>query len=650
MSKYLVVDLETTMRSPISSESHFAWPDNRIVMGGLLKDDGTVYTTDNLLKGGLNTTYIHGLWNYIKEGAVIVGHNIKFDILYLLKQGWLMPKDFANVKIFDTQLCEYLLSAQQSTYPSLDDCATKYGGKVKDDAVRTFWEAGTPTEDIPEKILTEYLIGDLKNTEIVYKSQMELVKKRKMERLVAAQMLALRAVILMEYNGLKVDTGYIEKNIDTLQRTVDNESVLLRSSVAEFLPEDYGDWQWSSPRDVSNLFFGGEYKIVEKQLVGKYKNGKDKYKNTTVVKKMEGMNFDPTKRGSSKTKLGWFVTDDAVLKNIDNEESNRILTLRQLSKWKETYYQNMKDLTFLTGFVHPNLNMVSTKTGRLSCNKPNIQNQTTEGGIKNAYVSRFGDGGSLVEFDYSQLEMAGLAYVSGDRQLTEDINNGVDMHNELYKAMYGRYPTKEERKPFKRLSFGLVYGAGPTKLSEQAGCSVDDAKKFIKVFYNRYTGVAEFHKSIMEESDKKKQLIAEHTPKGFPRHAYLKRLPTGRMFVFKDYDNEWKGGVSFSPTELKNWPVQGFSTGDVVPFMVGVVTTALYKTDRFTDRVFPVMTVHDSILFDIVDTSLVDAVEFIKSVLSNTTDIFNKWFGTNLEVQLSTGCSIGKNWGNLKEI
>jgi DNA polymerase I-like protein with 3'-5' exonuclease and polymerase domains len=291
--------------------------------------------------------------------------------------------------------------------------------------------------------------------------------------------------------------------------------------------------------------------------------------------------------------------------------------------------------------------MVSTKTGRLSCNKPNIQNQTTEGGIKDAYVSRYGDDGVLVEFDYSQLEMAGLAFVSGDKQLTEDINNNIDMHNELYKGMYGRYPTKEERKPFKRLSFGLVYGAGAKTLSEQAGCSIEDSKKFIYVFYMRYVGVRKFHEDIQEEAKCKRRVIAEHTPKGFPRHAFLKKMPTGRMYIFKEYDNEWKREPSFSPTELKNWPVQGFSTGDVVPHMVGTVVKFIYTHD--VDAV-PIMTVHDSMLFDVPKNKLSDVVTTLRTILNSTTTLFNDFFGTSLDVKLSTGCSVGKTWGTLKEI
>jgi DNA polymerase I-like protein with 3'-5' exonuclease and polymerase domains len=309
----------------------------------------------------------------------------------------------------------------------------------------------------------------------------------------------------------------------------------------------------------------------------------------------------------------------------------------------------LKELLFPDNKVYPNINMVSTKTGRLSCNKPNVQNQTEEGGIKESYISRWGMNGALIEFDYQQLEMAGLAYVSGDKQLVYDINNGVDMHTELFKSMFGKTPTKEERKPFKRLSFGLVYGAGATTLAEQAGCSLSDSKRFIEVFYNRYRGVAAYHKGIIEEAEKGRKTTKHHTPKGMPQGAFLKRTNTGRMFLFKEYDNEWKKKPTFSPTELKNWPVQGFSTGDVVPHMLGVLSKHIYQ-NYYDNYYVPIMSVHDSILIDCHKDHVEQAIESVSSLLNQTSKLFNDHFGTSVPVKLSVGCSVGPNWGTMKGV
>jgi len=660
--EYTIVDLETTVRCPISSKGHPMWPDNQIVKVGIvavgLPDRPTrdTYISPNLVNGAGSVWATRAAeakdMFTLRLASLVVGHNIKFDLLYVLRNGWLSGKELMDLQLWDTQHVEYLLSAQQHTYPSLDDCSVKYGGSLKDDRIKEFWDNDIPTEHIPEEMLGEYLQHDLMNTEIVYLAQRKKVEAWGMTALVKSQMRALAAATLMEFNGMQIDRTYIVDKADDLAKRITIAEALL-SSYTEHISPEYGGWQWSSPKDVSALFFGTEYKVKAKELVGKYKNGKDKWKSVLTPHYLSGVcKKDPLKMGATANKLGYWTTDDVVLKNLAKEgfeAAQFILDLRMLSKQRETYFINLSNLCFPDGRIHANLNMCSTKTGRLSCNKPNIQNQTVEGGIKDAYVSRWGVDGVLVDFDYSQLEMAGLASVANDTQLAYDINHGIDMHNELYKGMYGRYPSKEERKKFKSLSFGLVYGAGSKTLAANADCSIADAKKFIEVFYSRYKGVAAWHKRMVEEANKERRLTKEHTPKGHPVGAFLKRMPTGRLYLFKEYDNDWKGEASFSPTELKNWPVQGFATGDIVPHMVGEVVQRIYAAGA-SSYALPIMTVHDSLVFDVKKTSLDKFIKACKIVLSNTTGCVEKHFSISLPVKLSVGCSTGPTWGTQSEV
>jgi DNA polymerase I-like protein with 3'-5' exonuclease and polymerase domains len=194
-----------------------------------------------------------------------------------------------------------------------------------------------------------------------------------------------------------------------------------------------------------------------------------------------------------------------------------------------------------------------------------------------------------------------------------------------------------------------VNGAGANALAPNAGSTLCDSKKFIKVFYSRYKGVALFHEAIIKESQDKRRITANKSPKGFPVGAYTKRMPTGRIYVFTEYDNDWKGGVSFSPTELKNWPVQGFATGDVVPHMVGHIVRCLYAT-ALRHNCKPIMTVHDSIVFDVHEKYVDKFVKACYNILKNTTPIIERHFSMELPVTLSVGCSVGKNWQDLEEV
>lgn len=651
--EYIVFDVESTLRGPDWNKGHPMWPDNRVVWAGSYHWTG-IGTHGLYLRGpyvdreGNDVSYIPPYFS-----GFTVGHNLKFDLLYALKNKWITPKELFERGVWDTQVVEYILSAQTHTYPSLDECAVKYGGVVKDDRIKEMWDAGVATEAIPAEMIRDYLEGDLKNTNIVFIEQLAKVMAWGLLPLVNSQMNALIAITVMEYNGMHVDLPYLRDNAARLGVEIAELEKGLSDFVAPHLEiaDIAGTWNWHSTKDVSLYLFGGTYTTREKELVGKYKNGKDKYKLMDKVHTVPSrILLSPEEYGATKNKLGYYTVDDTVLKNIGMHSTDLILKLRELSKQKETYYENLISMTFPSNHIHANINQAATKTGRLSCNKPNIQNQTGEGGIKKAYTSRFKEG-ILCEFDFNQLEVGGLALISGDEQLIKDINDGVDMHTELFKSMYGVSPSTGKRKVFKRLSFGLIYGAGPKTLAENAGCTIEEAKKFIRVFYDRYKGVAAYHVKVSREANDGKKLLKEHTKKGLPMHGYLSRTETGRMYLFKEYDNEWKGGVSFSPTELKNWRVQGFSTGDVVPHMLGVVVKYLcmYGHDKY---VVPIMTVHDSIEFD-VDRNFgncLNVVGEIRSLLNSTSEEVSKHFSMDIDVNFTVGFGCGKTWGDMKEI
>ncbi len=630
--------------------AHPMWPENHPVWMGTKLDDGDTHVVGPFvdIKGEFESPLVS---LKIDGPLLLIGQNIKFDILYLLKECVITVEQLASVKIWDTQLAEYLLSGQHSTYASLDDLAVKYGGTVKSGAMKDYWDKGIPTELIPPSEIIPYLEGDVENTYLVYTKQLQKVKEYGMMPLVESQMNALKATTIIEYNGMFVDMEYINSRKKDLGESLSELERAHYAAAIMCVPSDH--YIWASPKAVSMLFFGGDVKEVRKEKVGVYKNGKDKFKNVEYTVHHNGLRLMPEHYGATPNKLGYYTVDDTVLKNIAktliNPLAEQILQLREWSKQKETYYENMSKLVFPDSYLHPSLVHCATKTGRLSCNKPNIQNQTTEGGIKNAYVSRWGSSGKLVEFDYSQLEMVALAIVAKDKQLLSDIEGGVDTHSELFKSMYGRLPTKDERKNFKRLTFGLVYGAGKKTLAENAGCSVADAAKFIETFYNRYTGVYKFHQDIQDEAKSKRKMTTEVTPKKLPVGMFLKRMDTGRMYIFKEYDNDWKGGTSFSPTELKNWMVQGFATGDIVPHMVGRIVELISRS-KIKDKALPIMTVHDSLLFDVHIDVLDKFTEVCYNVLSNTSSEISRHFSIDIPIELSVGCSVGDNWGDMKEV
>ena len=283
----------------------------------------------------------------------------------------------------------------------------------------------------------------------------------------------------------------------------------------------------------------------------------------------------------------------------------------------------------------------------MSSTNPNLQN-ISNNPIKQIFNSRYTDG-LIIEVDFNQLEVVALAHVTKDKQLIADISSGVDIHSALYKDMFGRMPTKEERKPFKSRTFQLIYGAGAKAISKQAGCTLDEAKKFVDVFYGRYKAVAKWHTEFaaMVESKATNDLNEDGFREKF--RTYVHQTETGRKFCFSEYYNEdtWSTRTyNFSPTEFKNYPVQGLATGDIVPMMLGVIFRQLIGRDD----VKMVNTVHDSLMFDVMSDYSDEFITEITTILKCTHMYFEETFKIPLALKLNAGASVGKNWFDMKEL
>lgn len=627
----IVLDLETTIRCPVgNNKANPMWLGNYIVAAGWMEVNGKY--VDHYKKEGVDAGIIRKVCD---ESSLVIGHNVKFDLLYVYRN-----TSNKLPRIWDTQLAAYILSSQRQLYASLDELTIEYVGAdaVKNDEIKAYWKSGVDTPEIPPRELLKYLEGDVRNTAAIFKRQWEEAEKYELLPLMFTQMDALRSTIEMNRNGMKVDWQYVED-----QKRLYAHTLHMHQKAVE---HEVSDLDTASPKQLSLYFFGGKEKYVERELVGKYKNGNDKYKNVEKVREVGGK-YSPI---GTVGKSGYYSTDDAVLKQLEDKGdvvAKHLLRIRECSKIKDTYYEGLLSLRFPDGNIYPNLNHCATKTGRLSSTNPNLQNQTDTGDVKRAYVSRHTDG-HILELDYSQLEMVALAYLSDDKKLIEDINNGRDMHRELYKEMYGRYPTDAERKPFKRFSFLLVYGGGVATLMAQSGCDRKTAKKFIDTFYNRYKGVKKYHENIVKMAEDNAVVHYTEDVKG-PQYSYYHVSPTGRHYLFSKYYNDRLGKDTFSPTELKNWPIQGFATGDVVPMMVGVLLRRLEEEGLSSDAKL-VMTVHDSVIIDTPLDKLNLCAIIAKQTLEDAPRYLKSIFNIDFPCRLGVGVESGINWQDKKEL
>lgn len=270
--------------------------------------------------------------------------------------------------------------------------------------------------------------------------------------------------------------------------------------------------------------------------------------------------------------------------------------------------------------------------------------------IKECFTTRFPNG-KIVNADFSQLEVVGLAILTKDAQLIEDIQSGMDMHvvraSKLFNVPEDKV-TKAQRQIAKMLSFQLQYGSGARNMSETNKIPLAMAKKFIEQYYERYPDVKAWQE-LVRSCVLSTRAVAGHTAKGYPKGVGEYVSPTGRIYSFSEYDpmGDWQKEASFSPTEMKNYPCQGFSTGDVMAVYRSAVMRRLLPR-MFTDILF-INTVHDSVMFDCKDDeSVAHCTLVLYNMCKELPTLLEDKFGIIVPLDFKIDVSSGSSWASLK--
>ncbi len=199
---------------------------------------------------------------------VLVGHNIKFDLLYEYVSNYKNLQRFfqRGGTVWDTQYAHFLLNGmhEEVHMVSMDKIIEQYGGRKKIDGMKELWAEGIQTSDIDQDMVRDYLIGteeeernsgDIGNTELIYLGQLNDVDGDVQMNMIKMRMLGLLATTEMEYNGIKVDTQVARDDLKELRVKQAAANEALHEWVAD-IPEEV-DFKWSSPVQKSCFIYGG---------------------------------------------------------------------------------------------------------------------------------------------------------------------------------------------------------------------------------------------------------------------------------------------------------------------------------------------------------------------------------------------------------
>lgn len=449
-----------------------------------------------------------------------------------------------------------------------------------------------------------------------------------------------------------------------------------RGEIAKKLIEEYmpiyerlitvADINWNSTAQVSSVLFGkknkpiykekGEklpntYEVIEYTFTGEqFVRGEfDTRKEATQFKEeylaqnsyLYGLevklkhNFKPIVIGYGvgfkvieKTAKGVpSVSSDVLVNYIGNPVVDDLLEYRRLTKL-ETFIKSWEKIQ-VNDRIYPSFN-ITARTGRTTCNNPNLQNIPQDKNVRNLIEAR--PGWVIKEQDYSQIELRVASMFSGDENMQHAYQSGSDLHSKTTKLLFGDTSTlskqeqKRKRTFSKSLNFGYLYGMSAKTFVQYAkgynlNITEDYAEELRNNFFEAYPRLLPWHEECKE----------------YVRKNGYTWSPIGRKRFLPDINSSNFKLRGQAERQSINSGVQGFASD----MCISALSDIVFSDEIDHDRCIVLGSVHDAILFEIRE-DYVDEVSPIINRLMEKPSIIE---GIDIPIPIIADSEVGKAWG-----
>ena len=321
-----------------------------------------------------------------------------------------------------------------------------------------------------------------------------------------------------------------------------------------------------------------------------------------------------------KSKSGYSTSADVLEKIADKHPAiDMILEYRKFTKLNSTYIDALIERTAMSERVHSSFDQTGTVTGRISSQEPNLQNipiRSKEGAeIRKAFVAR--EGYTLIDADYSQIELRVLTHLSRDKNMINAFKSGKDIHRATAAEIFDTPIEKVDstmRSNAKAVNFGLVYGISSFGLARNTNISIKQAEGFISKYFERYPGVRAYMDNCVEIAKKDEAIYTL-----FNRRRSLPQIHSKNANI-----------RAFGERIAMNTPVQG-TAADIIKLAMIAVFEALKKYNGAK----LILQVHDELIVECKEDIAPEVTTMIKNIMEGI---------VKLEVPLLVDINAAKSW------
>ena len=321
-----------------------------------------------------------------------------------------------------------------------------------------------------------------------------------------------------------------------------------------------------------------------------------------------------------------YSTSKEILDKLVGKEIivDKILDYRAYTKLNSNYIVGLINEIKSDGRIHTIYNQTLTRTGRLSSERPNLQNipiRTEEGRrIREAFIPDHNF--IIVSSDYSQIELRVFAHMSNAVNMIEafkhDLKKKKKTASDIYHVPIDKVD-KNMRRSAKAVNFGIIYGISSFGLSEDLGINVNEAKKFIDNYLNTFPGIRDYMDRSIKEAYK---------------NGYVKTL-FNRKRIIDELANKNYLIRSSGERMALNTPIQGTAADILKLAMIKIQD----KIDELKLNSKILVQVHDELVFEVENDEVEEMTNIIRDIMENI---------YKMQVPLKVDIEYGKTWYEAK--
>ena len=509
-----------------------------------------------------------------------VGHNLKYDLKVLRKYNLKVSGPF-----YDTMIAHYLINPDmRHNMDVLSETYLNYSPQPITELIGKKGKGQGNMRDVDLIKQTEYAVEDADITlQLKHHFEKELEAANTNSLFKDVELPLLEVLTAMEAEGINLNVAFLEK----LSKVLAEDITRLEKNIFEKAGEEFN---LASPKQLGVILFE-KLKLVDKP---------------------------------KKTKTGQYSTGEDVLSYLAKEHLiiSEIMEWRSLQKLQSTYVTALpQEVNPKTGRIHTIYNQAVAATGRLSSNKPNLQNipiRTLRGQeVRKAFIPRDIDH-ILMASDYSQIELRIIAALSKDPSMVNAFKNNEDIHAATASRVFNvplEEVTREQRSNAKTVNFGIVYGVSAFGLSQQTDLNRAESKELIDTYYESYPKLREYIASQIN----------------FARENGYVETVLGRRRYLRDINSQNAIVRGAAERNAVNAPIQG-SAADIIKIAMISIQKKI-KAENWKSRML--LQVHDELVFDVLKAEKEAFEKMIKSEMENA---------FKLSVPLLVDIGFGNDW------